>query len=201
MVRHFRRAMRNTPLQEGSVQLLLRLGRLGSLNDGLVSNGSNVVCLVNHGNFVLVLDDSRDLNGLLDGIKVLVPELEEGDIVRNLVGNGENGRLGVLLGQMGEGDADLVCELDFVDVVLAQGVVNAQREAGPHDLIGVDGRDEERQLIGLDVVGELAVGAVAAAQVVEVAALPTRVMRSQFQVLRGWSQDYKQFLQCSRRTC
>lgn len=136
--------MRNASLQKGSVQLLLGDGSLGALNDGLVSQTGDVIGLLDHGNLKLILDNTGDLNGLLNGLKVLVSKFEEGDMIGHLVGNGKDARVAALLGEVGEGGVDLGGELDLVDIVAAQGVVDAEREAGPNDIIRINGGDEER---------------------------------------------------------
>lgn len=143
VVGHLGSSVRNTSFQKGGVQLLLGDGSLGALNDGLVRQTGDVVGLLDHGNLKLVLDNSGDLNGLLDGLKVLVSEFEKGDMVGYLVGNGKDARVGALLGEVGEGAVDLSGELDLVDIVAAQGVVDAERKSGPDDIIRIDGRDEE----------------------------------------------------------
>jgi hypothetical protein len=70
-----------------------------------------------------------------------------------------------------EGSVEFGGELDFVDVVLREGLVDADGETGPDDIVGVDGRNKEYGFRGLDVVDEIAVGEVAAGEVVEVSAL------------------------------
>lgn len=72
---------------------------------------------------------------------------------------------------MCEGSVEFGGELDFVDVVLRKGLVDADGETGPDDIVGVDGRNKECGFRGLDVVDESAVGEVAAGEVVEVSAL------------------------------
>lgn len=58
-----------------------------------------------------------------------------------------------------------------VDVVLFEGFRGREREAGPDDAVGVEGRDEEGEAGGGDVVGQVAVGEEAAGEVEEMAAL------------------------------
>lgn len=72
---------------------------------------------------------------------------------------------------MSQGRVDLGGVLDLVDVVQLEGLVDGGWEAGPDDIVRVDRGDEESRLGGLDVVGEVAVGLVAACEVVEVATL------------------------------
>lgn len=72
---------------------------------------------------------------------------------------------------MGEGSVEFGGELYFVDVVLREGLVDADGETGPDDIVGVDGRDKECGFRGLDIVDEGAVGEVAPGEVVEVSAL------------------------------
>lgn len=72
---------------------------------------------------------------------------------------------------MSQCSVDLGGELDLVDVVQLEGVVDGCWQAGPDDIVRVDRGDEERRLGGLDVVGEVAVGQIAAREVVEEATL------------------------------
>lgn len=92
-------------------------------------------------------------------------------MVRYLVFDGKDGRVGVRGGEVGEDRVDFVGVLDLVNVVLGEGVVDADGQAGPDDVVWVNGWDEERDLGGLDVVGQIAVGKVATRQVKEVSAL------------------------------
>jgi hypothetical protein len=73
-----------------------------------------------------------------------------------------------------EGSVEFGGELYFVDVVLREGLVDADGETGPDDIVGVDGRDEECGFRGLDIVYESAVGEIAPSEVVEVSALTAR---------------------------
>lgn len=72
---------------------------------------------------------------------------------------------------MSQRRVDLGGVLDLVNVVQLESLVDGGWEAGPDDIVRVDRGDEESRLGGLDVVGEVAVGQVAASEVVEVAAL------------------------------
>ena len=72
---------------------------------------------------------------------------------------------------MGEGGVYVRGELDLVDVVLLESFGGAQREAGPDDVFGIDGRDEEGGFVGGNVVNEVAVLELAAGQVIEEATL------------------------------
>lgn len=102
-----------------------------------------MVGLVDHGDFKFVLDNAGDFNGILDSLEILVSKVEEGDIIGDLVGNGKDGRIGTLLGKLGEGRVDVGGEFDLVDIVTAQCSVNTERETRPDDIIRVDWRDEE----------------------------------------------------------
>lgn len=76
---------------------------------------------------------------------------------------------------MGEGGVDVCGEGGVVDIVLVDCLGGAQWQAGPDDGLGIDGRDEEGGLARGDVIGVVAVGQVAAGQIVEVSALPIGV--------------------------
>ncbi len=164
-------AVSNASLAERSLELLLVLGRLGAAKDGAVAQAGDVVGLADHGDLVLVLDDAGDFNGRLDGRDVPVGEASEVDVVGDLAVDGVDGGLRVGAGDLGEGRVDLGRGADFVDVVLLQGILGGGRQAGPDDVFGVDGGDEEGRLVGLGVVDEVAVGEVAAGEVEKVAAL------------------------------
>lgn len=60
---------------------------------------------------------------------------------------------------------------DRVDVEFGQGVGGRERETRPDHRVRVDGGDEERQVGGWDVVGQVAVREGAAGEVEEVSAL------------------------------
>lgn len=92
-------------------------------------------------------------------------------MVGDLVRDGKGGGLGVLGSEVCESSVELSGELDFVDVVLREGLVDADGKTGPDDIVGVDGRNEECGFRGLYVVDESAVGEVAPGEVVEVSAL------------------------------
>lgn len=72
---------------------------------------------------------------------------------------------------MSQRSVDLGGVLHLVDVVQLESLVDGGWETGPDDIVRVDRGDEEGRLGGLDVVGEVAVGQVAAGEVVEVATL------------------------------
>lgn len=72
---------------------------------------------------------------------------------------------------MSQRRVDLGGVLDLVDVVQLEGLVDGGWKAGPDDIVRIDRGDEEGRFGRLDVVGEVAVGQVAAGEVVEVAAL------------------------------
>ena len=162
--------------EEDGLQLALVLNVLHLLHDQLVSLGADLVGLGHDGQFVFVLDHARDFDGFLEDGKVLVVEFEEGDLVRDLVGDRKYGRaLGLLAADMGEGGVDIAGVLDLVDVPVLLGLFGGDRQARPDDRLGIDGWDEEGGLVGVHVVHVVAVGEGAAGHVVEVAALAERL--------------------------
>ena len=144
MVGHLLSSISHTSLQESSLKLSLVDGRLGLFQNSPVANVRHVVGLADHGNLELVLDNTGDLNGLLQSIKVLLLELEECDVVRDLVRDRVS--------------CQLRGKLDLVDIVLLEGLVDAEGKTGPDDAIGIDGRNKEDRLGGLDIVDVVAVG-------------------------------------------
>lgn len=158
MVGHLLGSISHTSLQESSLKLSLVDSRLGLFQNSSVGNVRHVVCLADHGNLKLVLDNTRDLNGLLQSIKVLLFKLEECDMVRDLVRDRIGCRFGVGLAEVRQSSVQLRSELDLVDVVLLKRLIDAKRETGPDDAIGIDGRNEEDRLGGLDIVDVIAVG-------------------------------------------
>lgn len=171
VVGHFLCVVGVAALEEGSLKLLLRLGRLCALHGGNVAEARDVVGLADEGDLVLVLDNAGLFNGGLEGCQVLCGVRVERDVVRDLVGNGIDGRLWAGAAELGEDRRDFGGWFDIVDIVEFEGVVNCGGKAGPDDVLGVDGRDEEGGLVGLDVVDEVAVCEVAASKVVEEATL------------------------------
>lgn len=156
-------------IQEGSIQLTLVLGLLDLLNDSMVGNGRHSVGLSGESNLEVVLDHTARLDGVLQDTKVLALELEEGDAIQDLTLNREDGL--VALAEAHKLGIDVGGVLYMVDIVQLLGFGSADGEAGPDNAIGVDGRDEQGGLGGLEVEDVVAVGEGAAGQVVEVAAL------------------------------
>lgn len=109
------------------------------------------VGVADEGDFVGVFDDAAFVDGGLEGGEVLGVEGEEGDVVGDLVLDGPDGGGGE--GLMTEGGVDFRGGEDGVDVVEGEGVGGGEREAGPDDGVGVDGRDEEGEGVGVEVVG------------------------------------------------
>ena len=135
--------MRKASLHKRSLKLLLILGSLGLCKNSTVANARDVVCLSQHSNLVLILDDTGNLDSVLEDLKVLVVEADEGDVVGDLVRDSKCGRLGVFGAEVGEGCVEFGGELYFIHVVLCQGLVDADGETGPDYVVGVDGGDEE----------------------------------------------------------
>lgn len=183
VVRHFLGVVRVAALEKGRFELLFRLGRLGALHGGDVAETGNIVGATDQGDLVLVLDNAGLLDGRLDSLKILGGKGVEGDVVRDLAIDGVEGGLGACVGELLQSGGKLSVGLDVVDVVQVEGVVNGGGQAGPDDVLGVDGGDEEGGLVGLDVVDEEAVGEVAAGEVVEEAALAWLLANS---LPQGW---------------
>jgi hypothetical protein len=158
MVGHLLGSMSHTSLQESSLKLSLVDSSLGLFQNSSVGNVRHVVGLADNGNLELVLDHAGDLNGLLQSIKVLLLELEECDMVRDLVRDRVGCRLGVGSPEVRESSVQLRGELDLVDIVFLEGLVDAEGKTGPDDAIGIDGRNKEDRLGGLDIVDVVAVG-------------------------------------------
>lgn len=89
---HVLGAVGNASLQEDSLEFPLVGCLLCFFNDGLVGQAGDVVGLADHGHLELVLDDSRNLDGLLEESKVLVLEPDKGDVIRDLAVDGVDGR-------------------------------------------------------------------------------------------------------------
>jgi len=135
--------MRKTALHERRLKLLLVLSSLGLCKDSTVSNARDVVCLSQHSNLVLILNHTGHLDSVLQNLKVLVIKADEGDMVGDLVRDGKGGGLGVFGTEVGEGCVEFGGELYFVDVVLREGLIDADGETGPDYVVGIDGRDEK----------------------------------------------------------
>jgi hypothetical protein len=162
VVGHLLCAVSDTPLEERGLELLLIGRRLGPLHNGLVRQAGDVVCLPDQGHLVLVLGNTGGLDTLLEDLEILVLEVGEGDVVGDLVLDGEDGRRGVRGSEARECRVHVRGVLDLVDVVLGEGVIDADGQARPDDIVRVDRGDEQCRLGGLDVVGQVAVGEVAA---------------------------------------
>lgn len=171
VIRHLLAAVSHASLVESSFQLLLVLGSLCLGKHSSVSNARDIVGLSQHGDLVLVLDHARHLDGVLEDVKVLVAELDKGYMVRDLLRDGKGGGLWVFGAEVGEGSVEFRGQLDLVDFVLREGFVDANGETGPDNVVGVDGRNEEDRFGGLDVVDVVAIGEVAAGEVVKVSSL------------------------------
>lgn len=78
---HVLGAVGNASLQECSLELSLVGRLLCLLDDGLVRQARDVVGLADHGHLELILDDSRNLNSLLEEREVFVVESDKGDVV------------------------------------------------------------------------------------------------------------------------
>lgn len=193
VIRHLLGAVGNTPLQKGSLELSLIVGISGLFENSFVCQAGYVVGFAKHGDLEFILDDTGNLNSLLEGGKVLVLELDKGDVVGNLAVNGIDGRFGVTVGEVSQCGVDLGGELDLVDIVQLQHVVDGDGKAGPDDIFGINGRNEEGRLGGLDVVGVVAVCEVAAGEVVEESALSVREAVS-VGMYRKWGETNGQYM-------
>lgn len=143
MVCHILGAVGYASLQEDGLELPLVGRLLRLLDDGLVRQAGNAVGLADHGHLELILDDAGDLDGGLEELEILVLEADEGDVVRHLVLDGVDCRVGVCAREVGECGVDLGGELHLVDVVELEGVVDGRWQARPDDIVGVDRGDEE----------------------------------------------------------
>ena len=143
IIRHLLTPMRKASLHERSLKLLLILSSLGLGKDSTVANARDVVCLSQHSNLVLILDDTGYFDSVLEDLKVLVIEADEGDVVGDLVRDGKGGGLGVFGTEVGEGCVEFGGELNFIHIVLREGLVDADGETRPDYIVGVDGGDEE----------------------------------------------------------
>jgi hypothetical protein len=168
VIRHLLATVCHTSLVESSFQLLFVLGRFCLGKDSSVSNTRDVVSFSQHSDLILVLDHTRHLDGVLENVKVRAAETDEGYMVRDLLRDGKGGGLWVFGAEVGEGGVEFGGQLDLVDVVLCESFVDANGETGPDNVVGVDGRNEEDGFGGLDVVDEVAIGEVAACEVVKV---------------------------------
>ena len=171
VVSHLLGAVRDAALEERSLEFLLVLGVLSTLDNSGVSLARDLVGLANQGNLVLILDNASSLNSALERLEVLLLKGIELDVVRDLAIESEDGRLGVGSSEFGKSSVDLGGESDFVDIVELEGIVNGDGETRPDDVLGIDGRNEEDGLGGLDVVGVVAVGHVGTGQIVKETAL------------------------------
>jgi hypothetical protein len=172
MVCHLLGTVGDAHIDKGAFELSLVGSMLGALQDSFVGEAGDAVGLADHGDLVLVFDHTCLGHGLLEDGEVFVGKLEESDVVGDLIGDGVDGTLGVLGSQVGEYWVDLCGEPHLVDVVHLQRIVDADGEARPDDIVGVDRRDEEDGLVGLNVVDDFAIGEVATGEVVEEATLP-----------------------------
>jgi hypothetical protein len=106
---------------------------------GFLADG---VGLRNHGKLELVLDHPRHLDRLFQYGEVLMVELEEGYLFRDLIWDGEDGRVRLIGAHAGECRVDVSCVFNFVDVVLGLGLLGGDRQAGPYYALGIDWGDE-----------------------------------------------------------
>ena len=165
------RAPRRAPPKELPLQLHLILRQPHPLHNSPMRRPGDLVRLPDKRDLVIILDDPALVDRLLQDLQVLLAELEEGDVLGDLPRDGEDGPRAVRA-EVGEHGVHIRGELDLVDVVLLEGLLRAEGQAGPDNVVRVDGRDEQRGAVGGDVVREVAVSeAVCPCQVVEVSAL------------------------------
>lgn len=162
----------NAFLDEGGLKLSFVRRLLDPLQNGPVRHGRYMICLANKGHLVLVLEDPRTTDGILEMVEVLVCKFEKGDVVRDLIGNRIDGGIWVARAKVSQGGINFGAQLHFVDLKHFEGVIDADGQARPDNIVGVDGRDKQGGLVGLHVVDEVAVGEVAAGEVVEPPSLP-----------------------------
>lgn len=67
---------------------------------------------------------------------------------------------------------DLRGGLAVIDIILLLCFAWAQGKTRPDDLVGLNTGNEQRKLVGADLVGEIRVGQLASTKVEEVASLP-----------------------------
>ena len=117
MIRLFPRPIRNRLLDEEGLELALIRRRLDSLQNSRVCNGRDGIRLLGERDLILVFHNPALLDGFLEQGEVLVLELDERDVVRDLVCDGPYGA--VVRGAC-QAWGDLVGGLHLVDVVLLE---------------------------------------------------------------------------------
>jgi len=112
--------------------------------------GAYLVCALHESDFIAVFDDSGFVDGGL--------ELGTVDVFRrNTEGAGDLVVAGVYVYQsllLRPKRPRVVSVSDFINVELCLGLLNGHGQAAPWDGFGVDGRDEEGEFVGWNVVGE-----------------------------------------------
>lgn len=164
----FSAAIRYALLQEQALQLPLITSLLDRLQDRSMRNRRDLISSPSERDLVRILHDPALLNSFLQQAEILVLKLEEGDVIRDLVGNGVY-VLGLAVGR--ERRIHLVGRCDCVYVVELGGFFCRQRQTGPHHRLGINRRDEKRALSGRDVVCVGGIWQIATCEVEEVSTL------------------------------
>jgi hypothetical protein len=168
MIRLLPSSIRNTLLNKKPLQLPFILRMLHSLQNSCMSNSTYRIRLPRQRNFVFILNSSTFFNSLLEEGEILLVEFEEGDVCRDLVGDGPYCRGCAFMCEEG---SYFVGGADVVYVVFREGFVFGEGKSGPDYAFGLDGGDEKCGFLGEDVVCEVGIWELAAREVIEESSL------------------------------
>ena len=154
MIRLFSTAVGDTLLGEHGLELPL-VGSSGHrFSHGVVRTGGDLVRPPDQGHLVVIFDDPAFLDGRLECTQILLVELQKGDVVRNVAGDGPHDAARRLR-EAHKRAVDLGRVPHLIDVVLPQSVLRRQREAGPDNIFRIDRRDVESQPVRVHLVREI----------------------------------------------
>lgn len=175
VVRLLARAVGDAGRDERALDLALVGRSLGSFDGGNVRFGGDVVGFSQQRNLICVLDDARLFDPPIQQGEVGVLEALEFGLRRDAALDGVCDGFTVVCGRNGgEGRVDFGCGEHVVHVVELHRFRRGEGQAGPDDVLGVNCRDEECQLVGAHVVDERSFGQQTSREVEERTALSVR---------------------------
>lgn len=137
-----------------------------------MSQGRDIICLPQQRNLIRILDNAGVANNSLQNAEVCLRKALEVDALGDLLLNSESHSFSTLCrSDRGQSLVDVSRVLDVVDIVALLGLLGRQGQARPDDRVGVDGGDEEGQLVLLDIVDDRGIGLETSSQVEEGATL------------------------------